>query len=281
MDLRQQPKRASQGVVKSRASLLQRLNALRKRSPFSPYWMERSWLRRAMEGLSHHASGRMLDVGCGERPYAAFFEPRVDQYLGLEYPPVADNLNPDVWNQPELLRSLVDVWGDAQRLPFADASFDTVLAAEMLEHIPEPDACVAEIARVVKPGGRFLLTVPLIAPLHQWPFDFYRYTPKGIEAIVERHGFEVEHITPRGNFASATGATLSHWLVRSLGASKLHHDGSVALSRWRAPFVLPLVFVTQVFFWACEHISNDTAASLGYSVVARRKVSAPASRSAS
>jgi SAM-dependent methyltransferase len=224
-----------------------------------------------MEGLAQHAAGEMLDVGCGERPYAEFFKPKIRRYWGLEYPPVADNLNPDVWNRPEMLRTVVDVWGDAQRLPFASARFDTVLAAEMLEHIPDPDSCVREIARVVRPGGRLLLTVPLIAPLHQWPFDFYRYTPRGIEALVQRHGFDVEEITPRGNFASATGATLSHWLVRSLAASKLHHDGSVAVSRWRGPFVLPLVALVQLFFWACEGLSKDTGASLGYSVVARRR----------
>jgi SAM-dependent methyltransferase len=273
MDLRQQPKRAEQAVVTARPGLAQRLNALRKRSPLSPYWLERRWLRRAMEGLAHHAAGEMLDVGCGERPYAEFFKPKIRRYWGLEYPPVADNLNPDVWNRPEMLRTVVDVWGDAQRLPFASARFDTVLAAEMLEHIPDPDSCVREIARVVRPGGRLLLTVPLIAPLHQWPFDFYRYTPRGIEALVQRHGFDVEEITPRGNFASATGATLSHWLVRSLAASKLHHDGSVAVSRWRGPFVLPLVAFVQLFFWACEGLSKDTGASLGYSVVARRRVS--------
>jgi len=216
----------------------------------------------------------VFDVGCGERPYAEFFKPRIARYWGLEYPPVADNLNPDVWNRPEMLRTVVDVWGDAQRLPFADATFDTVLAAEMLEHIPDPNACVAEIARVIKPGGRFLLTVPLVAPLHQWPFDFYRFTPKGIEAIVQRNGFEVERVTPRGNFASATGATISHWLVRSMAASKLHHDGSVAVSRWRGPFVLPLVALVQIFFWVCEKLASDTGASLGYSVVARRKTSA-------
>jgi SAM-dependent methyltransferase len=271
MDLRQQPKRAEQAVVTARPGLAQRLNALRKRSPLSPYWLERRWLRRAMEGLAQHAAGEMLDVGCGERPYAEFFKPKIRRYWGLEYPPVADNLNPDVWNRPEMLRTVVDVWGDAQRLPFASARFDTVLAAEMLEHIPDPDSCVREIARVVRPGGRLLLTVPLIAPLHQWPFDFYRYTPRGIEALVQRHGFDVEEITPRGNFASATGATLSHWLVRSLAASKLHHDGSVAVSRWRGPFVLPLVALVQLFFWACEGLSKDTGASLGYSVVARRR----------
>lgn len=270
MDLRQQPVRAEKGLVPERAGWKKRANAWRKRSPFNPYWIELRWLRRAMEGLAPHASGRLLDVGCGERPYGELFEPRVSGYVGLEYPPVADNLHPEIWSKLEQLRGVVDVWGDGQRLPFRDGSFDTVLAAEMLEHVPDPGACLAEMARVLRADGRALLTVPLMAPLHQWPFDFYRYTPRGIEALVVRNGFRVESITPRGNFASAAGAMVSHWLLRSIGSSKLQHDGSVAISRWRAPLVLPLIALLQCFFALCERFATDQGACLGYSVVARR-----------
>lgn len=49
---------------------------------------------------------------------------------------------------------------DAARLPFPDASFDRVICSEVLEHVPDPDAALAEIARVLKPGGRFALSVP-------------------------------------------------------------------------------------------------------------------------
>jgi SAM-dependent methyltransferase len=265
MDLLQQPQRATKGLVPQRAGWKKRLNAWRKRSPFNPYWIELRWLRRVTESLASQARGAMLDVGCGERPYEELFAPHVSRYVGLEYPPVADNLHPEIWQKLELIRGVVDVWGDGQRMPFRSGMFDTVLALEMLEHVADPDACLAEIARVLRTDGTLLLTVPLVAPLHQWPFDFYRYTPRGIEAMLLRRGFAIEQITPRGNFASATGATLSHWLLRTLGSRKLNHDGSVELSRWRAPFVLTSIALVQLFFSLCERLSSDQGAALGYS----------------
>lgn len=269
MDLLQQPRRAEKGLVPVRARWKSTLNRMRKRSPFNPYWIELRWLRRATEQLSTHARGALLDVGCGERPYEELFAPRITSYVGIEYPPVADNLHPEIWGMLERIRGIVDVWGDGQRLPFKSRAFDTVLALEMLEHVADPDACVAEMARVLRADGRLLLTVPLFAPLHQWPFDFYRYTPRGIEALLGRHGFVIELVEPRGNFASATGATVSHWMLRAFGSRKLNHDGSATLSRWRAPLVLPAIAVVQLFFAACERLSSDKGAALGYAVVAR------------
>jgi len=274
MDLLQQPARAETGLFPARAGWKQRLNAWRKRSPFNPYWIELRWLRRSAEWLAPHAHGALLDVGCGERPYERLFRPRVSSYVGLEYPPVADNLHPEIWGMLERIRGIVDVWGDGGRLPFRDASFDTLLAFEMLEHTSDPDACAREFGRVLRPEGRVLLTVPLVAPLHQWPFDFYRYTPRGIEAVLARNGFEVEHVQARGNFASSTGAMVSHWMLRALAARKINHDGTVAISRWRAPLVLPLIALVQLFFAVCEGLSRDQGAPLGYAVVARRASSA-------
>jgi SAM-dependent methyltransferase len=56
------------------------------------------------------------------------------------------------------------VEGDALRMPFPDAHFDTVIAAEILEHIPEDEAAMAELARVVRPGGMVAVTVPRWLP---------------------------------------------------------------------------------------------------------------------
>jgi len=53
------------------------------------------------------------------------------------------------------------------RLPFRDRCCDTVLAVEVLEHVRDPQRCLAEFARVLAPGGRLLVTVPFIAPRHQ------------------------------------------------------------------------------------------------------------------
>ena len=56
------------------------------------------------------------------------------------------------------------VEGDALDLPFDDASFDAVVASEILEHIPEDDRAIAELARVVRPGGRVAVSVPRWLP---------------------------------------------------------------------------------------------------------------------
>ena len=56
------------------------------------------------------------------------------------------------------------VVGDALALPYPDATFDVVIASEILEHVPEDDAAIAELVRVLRPGGRLAVTVPRWLP---------------------------------------------------------------------------------------------------------------------
>lgn len=79
-----------------------------------------------------------------------------------------------------------DVVGDAQRLPFPDASFGVILCSEVFEHIPDPMRAAAEFERVLKPGGLLLLTTRFAFPVHDAPYDFYRYTPYGLKEIFKR-----------------------------------------------------------------------------------------------
>jgi SAM-dependent methyltransferase len=73
------------------------------------------------------------------------------------------------------------VQGDVLALPFPDASFDAVIAAEVLEHIPDDEAAMAEIARIVRPGGRVAVTVPRWWPEKiNWALsDAYHNIPGG------------------------------------------------------------------------------------------------------
>lgn len=87
---------------------------------------------------------------------------------------------------------------------------------------------------------------------------------------MSRHGLRVERLEGRGNFASTTGATISHFLLRSFGAKSFHHDGSAILSRWRAPFVLPVIALVQIVSAALERATDDDAFPLGWIVVARK-----------
>lgn len=258
-------------VKPRRSPLLARLVSAYRVSPFNPYWLDVRQLRRGVARLAPRANGKLLDVGVGERPYAALFAPHVSRYVGLEYPPACENLTRGISGEHvSYLRGAVDVWGDARRLPFRDAAFDTVLLLETLEHVPDPEHCMSELTRVLRPGGRLLMTVPFIAPMHALPYDFWRYTPSGLSAVLGRHGFEMESIDPRGNYSSATGHLFAQWLVRTFASRARQRDGSVRLSRWRAPLVLPFVALVHIVFAIAERFSTDGDACLGYAVVASK-----------
>src|SRR5215210_9514252 len=69
---------------------------------------------------------------------------------------------------------------DLAAIPVEDARFDHVLLTQVLEHIPEPRLVLAELHRVLKPGGTLWLTAPLFYAEHERPYDFYRYTQFGL-----------------------------------------------------------------------------------------------------
>jgi SAM-dependent methyltransferase len=84
--------------------------------------------------------------------------------------------------------------GDATRMPFADDSFDIVIAAEVLEHIPADQAAMTEIARVLRPGGVAAVTVPAWLPERVcWLLsDDYHNVPGGHLRIFTRHELETK-----------------------------------------------------------------------------------------
>jgi SAM-dependent methyltransferase len=259
------------GVVRARSKFAARLKAWVKHTPLSPHWTELYWLKLSIAKLAPHATGRLLDVGVGEKPHGKLFTNRVSRYIGLEYPPMADNLSPGIWNMLERVRGIIDIWGDGGALPFRDASFDTLLALEVLEHVPRPDDLMREIVRVLSPGGKLLVTVPFAAPMHQLPYDYQRFTEVGIRALMERHDLEVIVLEPRGNFAAVVGSLRAQHLMRTFGSSGKLHDGSMSISRWRAPLLLPVIALINLVHWCTAMLSRDTNIALGYSVVARRK----------
>jgi SAM-dependent methyltransferase len=120
------------------------------------------------------------------RPYFAHCEYRTHDFAQLK--------------PHQLLRggyAQIDFVSDASEIPAPDASFDVVLCTEMLEHVPEPIKVIGEIARLLRPGGRLILTAPLGSGLHQEPFHFYGgYTPFWYERFLGQSGFEqirIEH----------------------------------------------------------------------------------------
>jgi SAM-dependent methyltransferase len=134
------------------------------------------------------AGSRVLDAGAGECRHAGHF-------TAHRYTAVDLGIGDAAWNYRAL-----DAVADLTALPFRDASFDACINIVTLEHVREPAAALAEMARVLEPGGRLLLIVPLEWEVHQAPHDYFRYTRYGVAWLLERAGFDATDIRPVGGW---------------------------------------------------------------------------------
>jgi SAM-dependent methyltransferase len=83
-------------------------------------------------------------------------------------------------------------------LPFGSAVFDGAICTEVLEHVPDDRALLAELARVLRPGAVLVITAPFMFRYHPDPADYRRYTPDGLAAALQRAGFHVDSSTGLG-----------------------------------------------------------------------------------
>jgi SAM-dependent methyltransferase len=175
----------------------------------------KSALRSAVLARHQYLHGRILDIGCGDKPYEAVLRPYVSEHIGLDHPDSLHGL------------AHADIVASAYEIPVGDRHFDSLLATEVLEHLEEPLAALTEWARVLAPGGCIVLTTPMIWHLHDEPRDFYRYTPHGVDYLLRRAGLEVVEVSTIGGFWSTFGQlsayvfmTYDRGWVRRLGLAR-------------------------------------------------------------
>ena len=221
----EQPAAASELMVPSTASALgnlyERIYATvcgkhPKQNILHFQWLAVKDLRRDLRSLCPNLKGRVLDVGCGDKPYASWFNLGVVQYLGL-----------DVIQSPG-----VDVVADENEpWPLPASTTDAVFCSQVLEHVANLDQVLSNIHSVLKPGGLLLVTAPFIYNFHGEPRDFRRFSAEGIKRIFESQ-YEIIEVRLQGGAGSSLGILLLNWLDTSLNEWRV--------SRLLKGFLMPL-----------------------------------------
>lgn len=233
-----------------------------------------SWLTASLRETAPLVRGRFLDVGCGDRRFEPLFLPFVESYTGLEHEAVFASTDASKRSTKP------DVLYDGKRIPFESASFDSILCAEVLEHTPDPGVLVAEMARVLRPGGKIIVTAPFAFRLHEEPYDYFRYTPHGLASLFERAGLKMLEKRAFGGVFSVLGHTLNSYLAfrvarlqgvgRLLGKMGHEPTESERARLWTFPAVLPVMAGVAGAARILDRIGPDPTEALGWLMLGER-----------
>lgn len=226
-----------------------------RRTPLHPQWLLGS-KARTKDWVGQHSRGRVLDIGCADR----WIEPHLPggcDYIGLDY----------LATGGLMYGARPDIFADASRLPLRDASIDTVLMLEVLEHLRHPAQALSEITRVLRPGGQLLLTMPFLYPVHDAPHDYQRYTCHGLAREMEAAGLIAD--SPTANLGSIQTAGLLLNLALGGTASRAIADKHV--SAVLLPLIVVAIPAVNLTCWLLgKFLPNWPALTAGYCVKATR-----------
>lgn len=178
--------------------------------------------------LGVQTDDRLLDIGCGfgRHAYQAArlgAEVVAFDFGAAEVRNVLDTFGAMfVGGEIDPTRARVGaVQGDALALPFGDGSFDRIIASEVLEHIPADEAAMAELARVLRPGGTMAVTVPRAGPeFVNWALSGEYHSVPGGHVRIYRRGELVNRLEGTGlrvvGHHHAHGLHAPYWWLKCL-----------------------------------------------------------------
>ena len=200
-----------------------------RNTPLHPQWFAFFREARSLKRTCANLSGVVLDVGCAEA-HPRHLLPEGAHYIGVDYFVTAKD-----W-----YGTRPDVFADARALPLSDESVDHALLLDVLEHIPDPDLCLAELSRVLNAGGSLTIQVPFLYPVHDAPLDFHRWTIHGLESAAERHGFDIAETMAIGH-PLETAALNANIALSKTVINWIRQFNPLALSVFVLPFAVVLI----------------------------------------
>ena len=182
---------------------------------------------------------RVLDIGGRIQPYRALFASGFGLYVAID----------------PVLEGLVNVVGIGERLPFPNASFELVLCTQVLNYVKDPSLVIAEIHRVLRPGGYLFLSAPALFPRHH--DERWRFLPNGLRVLLEP--FARVEIVPEGH--SVAG------VCRTINSAIAVEDRHWRLAGLLRSTVVPAVNCVGL---CLDNLSKSERLTANYSVLARK-----------
>jgi len=218
-----------------------------------------AWLEETLAALP--AGYRILDAGAGElknRQYCSHLEyvsQDFCQYKGLTKGGVNEGLQSKKWDT-----SRIDLVSDITDIPAPDASFDAILCSEVLEHVPEPTHALDEFARLLRPGGKLILTAPFASLVHMAPYHYCSgFSRYWYEYHLVRRGFQIVELTPNGDWFAYAKQELTR-----LGSMERQRGN------WSWPLAYSYALLGVIYFNFRGNKRADDLACFGWHCVAVR-----------
>lgn len=200
------------------------------------------------QSIVQYAKGKLIDVGCGEMPLKKTAMGVVEQY--------------DTFDIEERVKGVSFVGSILDMNMIKNGSYDTVLCFSVLEHIRDPFRALDELARILKPGGVLIMTVPHLFRLHEEPHDYFRFTHYALQFMLKERNFDIIQLDRCGTLLSFLAHQWSTVFVCLFWRIPLLKQIIFFLNKWL--FVIPLATLDRI-------LSPKSKLPLGYLVIARKK----------
>ncbi len=229
---------------------------------FHPQYFIKKYSNNSIKLAIKYAKGTLLDVGCGRMPYKNMFLLSVNKYIGLDHPEVAKLYKGE--EKPDIL-------ADATKIPLSDSSSDTITCFQVLEHLPEPQEALKEIARVLKPGGKLILSTVQAYPLHDEPHDYYRYTKYALKNLLKNVHLKVIKVETEGNIFTLIFQSFNIYLMLIL-KRMINKKNTKPIAIFLIPFFLSITTLTNLITLPLLSIDKNSKFSTNLTIVAKKAV---------